>query len=318
MSAATGQYREASEEYERGLEAARRQHDPLAESTLDLNLGDLSHTIGQVTKAKGYFEASLTLARSLKDRAAEAAVLNNLGGLGTEIGDPNEAFTDLKDSLSIREEIQDRAGLPVALLNMGGLSEGVGNKNQAHEFFEESRKMAHELGNRGVEAASLNALSDFTNNADEEMADLETALSLVVATPVRPTAADPYPVRRHADILDTQVAQIVLNNIGYVLYVTGETARQNGQAREEKIKLTAAVPYLQLARDLVEDARAGTRPTDIETQNTQAEFLTKHFGPYELLVAAELRLYDLDPAGTWERKRLRLRNGPSRAPSWIC
>jgi CHAT domain-containing protein/Tfp pilus assembly protein PilF len=295
-----GRYKEAVDDYEKGVAAAKAEHDPLNENVLNGNLGNLELSLGQYESGKRHFDDALALSRSLKDRASEAADLNNLGGVLMQMGDLDGAFHALLDSYTIKKEIGNRSEEATALTNLGGLSSEMGNKSQALQFWQEALEIARELGQRDQEATILNNIGGSLDDPKEALANFEEALALTSAKPLVATPENPYPVPRREDILNSRDAREVLGNMGVVLYQAADKARQSGRSAEEEKDLKGAVSSLSLSVDLVEEAREGARPTDFATQAVQVSFLAQHFGIYETLVGAALRLNELEPEQHWD------------------
>jgi CHAT domain-containing protein/Tfp pilus assembly protein PilF len=300
VSVALGQYAQGAKYYEQALVAARAEKDQLTVISVEQDLGDMDMQSGETARAMALFEDELADARGLKDRAAEAAALNEIGSFAMAGGDFAAARGALLRSWEIKKEINDRAGSAIALLNLGGISQESGDKSAALDYWKQALGVARELNQRNVQAAVLNDMSDSLPERRDQLSMLEEALSLLSAKPLTPSQDVPYPIPARQDILSVQDAQSVLHNLGVTLYEGGLADQGAGRQAEETADLRSAVSSLSLSADLLEDMRQGARPTDVETQSLQVSYMAQHFGTYETLVGAQLRLHQLEPAGHWD------------------
>lgn len=155
---------------DRELEAPVRQH-----------LGELHDRRGDLDRAIGEYRRALALRRRLGDRAREALTANNLGRALHLRGRYDEAAILLDRALALRPEGNDDVERAKVLHNRGHLHRDLGEVEQARERFLAARELFRRTGDRGNEAAALNALGLLALDAgrpEAALAPLREALEL--------------------------------------------------------------------------------------------------------------------------------------------
>ncbi len=145
-----GNFKTATENYERALTIAKEKGDRVLEKKLNIDLGDVFYKLGDFTTAIDYHKSALKIAKEVGDRATEGKSYGNLGTVYHAQGDFKKAVTFHESDLKITEEVKDRDGEGQASNNVGYAYNSLGDYKRALRYLNHSLKIAKELGNRAL------------------------------------------------------------------------------------------------------------------------------------------------------------------------
>jgi tetratricopeptide (TPR) repeat protein len=191
-----GEYPEALENYQRGLEIASELKDRSAEGGF-FNIIGLVHfntsrpaealeyyakaqaimneigdrrgsgnalgnqglvywSMGDYSRALEELNKSHNLFREIGFRKGQAVTLGNIGVIHHKLGQYQEALNCYENALVLRREIRDRAGEGYDVINIGVVHMHLGNLPKALEFFKAGEKLAREVVSNYLLTESLN------------------------------------------------------------------------------------------------------------------------------------------------------------------
>ncbi len=151
-----------------------------AESLIRQLLGEARADLGDLDGAIGEYRRALELRRRMGRRADEALTANNLGLALHLRGRYDEAATLLDRAIALGQPGDDPAEWAAAWLNRGHLHRGLGETAPARRSFQAALALFRQAGDRGHEAATLNALGLLELEEDrpgEGLAPLRQALA---------------------------------------------------------------------------------------------------------------------------------------------
>jgi tetratricopeptide (TPR) repeat protein len=153
-----GDYAEAWQIYEKGLEIAQSVGDHGGAALCLQGLGNISTYRGNYPEAQRLFTESLDIRRDLNDLSGMASVLNNLGNIAIVQGDYAEAQRLHTQSLKIRTDLGDRRVIAVSLGNLGAIASLQGRYAEARSLATKSLEIHRDLDNRDGMALCLENL----------------------------------------------------------------------------------------------------------------------------------------------------------------
>ena len=120
--------------------------------------GDIYRLWGFPELAIPRYKQALPLFLIAGDRASRAAVLNNLGLSYLDTGDRKRALQHFQSALALFSSLDDIGGQATAMINIAGIQNRQRNRSAALAMLQRALEMAKGSGNKGLEAASLNAM----------------------------------------------------------------------------------------------------------------------------------------------------------------
>lgn len=114
--------------------------------------------LGRLSESEAALEAARRVFEVTGDRGNLASALGSLGEIARERGDLEEARNDALARLAIMRDIGNRAGTAGALVGLGGAEINLGDP-VASKHLEEALQIYRELGDKSMEAETLNNLA---------------------------------------------------------------------------------------------------------------------------------------------------------------
>ncbi|MEU4524934.1 tetratricopeptide repeat protein [Amycolatopsis sp. NPDC024027] len=203
--------------YSRGLRAARRSDDRLAEVEVQINLGETLQLLGQWRDAEGVLQVALEMARGLKDPWREAAALLQLGSGCVALKQFAQAQNYLLAASPLAPGAQNgRVEAYIEWVSSRVFS-GLGDYQAALHHGHRSVAFFQQAGDREGEVGCLRGMAIIHHS----LGDHQMAIELCEQA-IRIVSRQFFP---------TAVAR-VLGTLGVVLRDIGDTARAIGCWRE--------------------------------------------------------------------------------------
>jgi predicted ATPase/Tfp pilus assembly protein PilF len=159
-SGALGEYDEARQLLQEGLEILRPLGDHIGVMLYLHTLGGVVRILGDREDAKKLFQEGLDLAEAHSYPMGVALALSDLGDLAYEEGEYETAKLRFESSLAFSDEIGDRRGKALALTNLGRVAAALGEYEEARHLYEQGLEITSRSGNRRGTAITLNRLSE--------------------------------------------------------------------------------------------------------------------------------------------------------------
>lgn len=160
-----GEYAEARETLEMGLQIAREVDDS-AEEMLCLNtLGNMSVFLRELAQAREYYRQALEVVRRLGDRYGEAMILGNMGNLAYDEEDFAESSVLYRQAITIFRETGSQIGEAVYLANLGRVQLRVGELVDAKDYLTQGLQITRQLRDRGQMVFGLWSFSQLNYEA---------------------------------------------------------------------------------------------------------------------------------------------------------
>ena len=142
-----GQYPEALDRYQRGLEQAQNSSVKKQKTIGHLlsNLGLVYGRLGQYDRALEYYQQALDMRREIKDRTGEVESLNNLGWVYVDLGKYDRALEYFQQALAFSREIKDRGGEAASLHNLGVAYGNLGQYDRALDYYQQALAIRREI-----------------------------------------------------------------------------------------------------------------------------------------------------------------------------
>ncbi len=147
-----GQYAQAREVAEAGLQLAHTLDDRVSESHLVNALGLIAMEQGDLAVAVAHFERGLQMVRDLGNRGDEALRLSNLGSVYPRLGDYARARQCLEQGLLVARDVGRRQDEAALLLNMASVAHLQGDDTAALGYAGAAFDSAVASGQRDLEA----------------------------------------------------------------------------------------------------------------------------------------------------------------------
>ena len=204
MAELEGDYRDASDLYEKSIDICRKLDDRRGIAASLNNLGSVASAQGDDETARVLWEQTLEIRREMDDELGVADVLGNLGKIAYHRGDYPSARAMWEESLGISRGLDDQRGVMFSLSNLGRVALDQADYASARTSWEASRTMAQALGDRWGFAWSQMNLGDLAC-AQNDHAEAQTLYreSLAIRRELnnRPTIADSLERLAHIAIL---------------------------------------------------------------------------------------------------------------------
>ncbi|MBK8905624.1 MAG: tetratricopeptide repeat protein [Anaerolineaceae bacterium] len=209
LASQSGNFSDARQRLQQGLEIARRLGDQSAEADILQILGVTATRQADYLTARARLQQGMALAQALNDVKKTARMLANLGIVAWYQADYAEAQAYYEQSLAIDQATGNRRFESYTLGNLGLLATNLGNYAAALAYHEQSLTISREIGDRAAEGRTLNNLGevafetgDYVGAADNFKQSL--AISQIVGNRVSET--------------------VVLHNLGEVALVQADYA----------------------------------------------------------------------------------------------
>lgn len=166
------QYREALNQYQRGIAVAKRANLKLEESAARSGIGRLYSYLGDNVKggalvAEAINSLLLISKGDSETRHAEAEALSNLGEIDYAKGNLLKAKTDFEQSLTLFDEIGDRSGQARVHLFQGYIAGNIGTRDKALAEITAALNLYKETTDKAGEAACL-TIQGLSHSLDRE------------------------------------------------------------------------------------------------------------------------------------------------------
>ena len=153
-----GSFRDATRNFEAGLDLANARNDLAAEARLLDKIGFTFERTGQYDLALERLQRSLALWESLNNPHGRAKTLNSVGAVLWRQGNYEGALEHFDSALAIRTQIGDKNGQVRTLNNIGFTLERTGDLNGALQRLLEALDLSQQLSDRHVESTVQNNL----------------------------------------------------------------------------------------------------------------------------------------------------------------
>jgi DNA-binding SARP family transcriptional activator/tetratricopeptide (TPR) repeat protein len=164
-----------------GLEAARRDGDPLGETVMRQSLGLFRWRTGDVRGARADFEASATVAAAAGWPVGESAAHCTIGIVLAQLGRPRAAIGRFEQALAIDRKIGDRRAEAGSLINLAAACEEVGDLAAAARHNEAAMPLLRDTGQHlgaAIAAENLAMIRRELGRLDDARAAAEESLRL--------------------------------------------------------------------------------------------------------------------------------------------
>ncbi len=150
-----GRFREASAYLESALAIFQEIGDLKREGNALNNLGVAAEASGDYSTAAGYYQQALVVHRQLGDRVGEGMALDNLGNIAHRRGEYDQALARHHDALLLFEEIEDEQRKGISLNNMGNVFLRIGDHRRAMSSQRQALALARSIRDRVSEGVAL-------------------------------------------------------------------------------------------------------------------------------------------------------------------
>ncbi len=154
-----GRNREALEELERALVAARTFAARPEEGRCLLAIATVLRTVGPLTDARQNCEQALLVLQEVGDRRGEGAARATLGSVCWQQGSIEEACAAYEAAIAIHREVGDRRRLGETQSNLGSIYWELGRIDEALASYDSALDVLRRIGHRRFEGVTLSNLS---------------------------------------------------------------------------------------------------------------------------------------------------------------
>jgi DNA-binding SARP family transcriptional activator len=172
-----GRARQAIEEYERAVGAAREAGWIEGQSAALGNLAATYSDLGLLPEAADNYARAIELSRQSGWTAGAATALGNLGALYQQLGRLEDAADHYEQALTINRRTGSRNGEAINLANLAEVHHALGRLDEAYDELGRALAIQREVGDRGAEAETLRLLAEVRR----DRGDLADALELAQA-----------------------------------------------------------------------------------------------------------------------------------------
>ncbi len=174
-----------------------------------------------INLANYHFQSNVTEANKQKYLTILASGLNNVGFIYERQGDIAKGLEYYHESLKIEEALENKKGMATSLNNIAMLYESQEDLNIALEYHQQSLKILQELGEQRMVAISMNNIASIY----EDQIDYDT--DSIKRSEYISKALDYYLGSLTLLEVSGKKAEVAnsLNNIGYMYYNHGDTAK---------------------------------------------------------------------------------------------
>ena len=177
-----GEYSQAIEDFEKGIELAKKFDVEEIEATILKVLADIYRLNGRHSDALEILERARVILHNYKNISGEILTINNIGALYRTEGRHLEAAEKYRESLALAEEYGDLEIKATALNNLGITLLDLGEYEQAMENFLNALDIKKNLGDKKSMVAILNNIGIINERKGEYEQALKTyAESLKIA-----------------------------------------------------------------------------------------------------------------------------------------
>jgi len=141
---------------QKGLQLAKDQWNSSLKSKFLNFLGLVSQVRGEYNNALNYYQQGLEIDEKLNDLSSISSALSNIGTIHLTLGNFEIAQSKFLENLDIVDSLGDYNGKITAYNNIGRLDEIRYKYDSAIENYNKALKLAEELGDLGRKAAILN------------------------------------------------------------------------------------------------------------------------------------------------------------------
>ncbi len=141
-----GEYQEAIEFFEKGLEISTATGHRLGVACINGNLGDAYLGLAEYPKAIKYYEKGLEISTAIRDRSGIASHNGNLGTVYRSLGDYQKAIEYYINALEISTAIGDLSTIASNSDNLGDAYLSLGEYQKAIEYYEKGLEISTAIG----------------------------------------------------------------------------------------------------------------------------------------------------------------------------
>ncbi len=176
-----GEYREALEDFERGLATARQAGDSTLEAVLENRVGLIHHRQFRLDQAEAHFRRAATRAREVGDGLTLGLTLVDLANVAWDRGQLKPEDPVIVEAISLLRTAGDKSSLARGLNLLCMAHYSMGDRDHAIAAAQEGLAAAKEAGDKAKEATSLSYLSvinSFWGRYSDAIRDGEAAIAL--------------------------------------------------------------------------------------------------------------------------------------------
>ncbi|MBI5000578.1 MAG: tetratricopeptide repeat protein [Euryarchaeota archaeon] len=164
-----GDYAQALNAYEKGLEVLRPSDDQANRAVALNNVGLAHRNLGNIGKALEFYEMSLEIKETIGDQASTANTLINIGSLCSFKGEHDRAMEIYCKCAKICEKIGYQSGLANAYNGIGNAYLEMGDMEQALKFNEKSFRLMSIIGDMFSVAQISNDIGNIMQEKGESV-----------------------------------------------------------------------------------------------------------------------------------------------------
>ena len=180
----TGEARSMESGARQALALAERAGDPVLRLRAQQHLASALALLGQLGQARPLADEGLGVARSLGLHAIESLFINTLCFIANHEGDLTGSLELCRQALQIDRALGDARGEAISRLNLGNVLLEIGAVAPARRDLEEGQRLSRAVGDRLLEANTLNCLSQLALYVGDDtlaLAHAQSALEIAVA-----------------------------------------------------------------------------------------------------------------------------------------